>query len=245
MKLFLYLTLLILFSCASDPPKGDTEAEVLFKEALQLKDEEHYIQATARLNDLKNRFPYSYYATPAELLLADILFLQENYVDAAASYLIFKDFHPKHKEIPYVVYKIAESFFKQVPDTFDRDLASAHEAIKYYNIVLSDYKDSEYSKKAHDKIKECKNMILSKEKYIADFYFKTEVYEAALWRYQYILENFSNKKLKTHSMERSILASSYLKKYDECNMYIEKYSSFVDKNEISDAIDLCSKKRNK
>jgi outer membrane protein assembly factor BamD len=242
MKLFVYLVLLVLFSCASDPPKGDTEAEVLFKEALQLKDDEHYIQATARLNDLKNRFPYSYYATPAELLLADILFLQENYIDAAASYLVFKDFHPKHKKIPYVIYRIAESFFMQVPDTYDRDLSAAHEAIRYYNIILMNYVQSEYAKEANKKINTCKKMILSKEQYIADFYFKTEVYEAALWRYQYILKNFKNKKLTKHSMERSILASANLKKYNECNRYISAYSPIVDKEEISDAVELCTKK---
>lgn len=242
MKIFLYLALLILFSCASDPPKGDTEAEVLFKEALQLKDDSHYIQATQRLNDLKNRFPYSYYATPAELLLADILFLQENYVDSAAAYLIFKDFHPKHEKIPYVIYKIAESFYKQKPDTFDRDLAPAHEAIRYYNIILTDYRDSDYSKKANKKIQECKKMIIAKEKYIADFYFKTEVYDAALWRYQYILNTFKNKKLAKHSMERSILASANLKKYDKCDGFIKEYSSKIDTKNISDTIKLCQKK---
>ena len=105
MKNFLILAIvLIISSCASDKPKGKTEAEVLFKEAKILMEEERYLLATEKLNNLKNQYPYSYYATPAELLQADILFLQESYVEAAASYLLFRDFHPKHEEIPYVVF---------------------------------------------------------------------------------------------------------------------------------------------
>ena len=86
-----------------------------------------YLLATEKLNQLKNQYPYSFYATPSELMLADILYKQENYVEAAASYLLFKEFHPKHEKIAYVIYKIAESYYEQIPETYDRDLQPAFE----------------------------------------------------------------------------------------------------------------------
>ena len=37
----------------------------------------------------------------------------------------------------YVVFRIAESYYKQIPDTDDRDLQGAAQAIKYYKDYIS------------------------------------------------------------------------------------------------------------
>ncbi|MEX1099820.1 MAG: outer membrane protein assembly factor BamD, partial [Bacteriovoracaceae bacterium] len=145
MKL-IFFTLFILVGCATEKPEGKTAAEVLYKEAQNLMDDGRYLLATEKLNQLKNQYPYSFYATPAELLQADILFEQENYVEAAAAYLLFKDFHPKHDKMPYVIFKIAESYFEQIPDTFDRDLQPAFEAIKYFKELVFRFPSSDHSK---------------------------------------------------------------------------------------------------
>ena len=222
-------SIIFIVSCATDKPTGKTEAEVLFKEAKALMDDERYILATEKLNQLKNQYPYSFYATPAELLQADILFKQENYVESAAAYLLFRDFHPKHNEIAYVVYKIAESYYQQKPDTFDRDLQGALEAIKYYNELLQKYPDSKYVKDANKKIEECERMIRDKEQYIADFYYKTEVFEAARWRYLEILKNFQNKDIRKHSMQRIVESSYLMKDYKNCINYANEYFEFLGK----------------
>src|SRR5665648_252855 len=140
MKSVLFIVILLLVSsCASDKPDGKTEAEILYKEAQELMKSERFILATEKLNLIKTQHPYSFYATPAELLQADILYDQENYVEAAAAYLLFRDFHPRHEKIPYVVFRIADSFYKQIPDTIDRDLEPALESIKYYDEVVTKY----------------------------------------------------------------------------------------------------------
>lgn len=216
---------LVLISCASEKLEGKTEAEVLYKEAETLVKEERYLLATEKLNNIKNQYPYSYYATPAELMQADIFFFQESYVEAAAAYLMFKDLHPKHEKISYVVYKVAESFYRQIPETNDRDLEPAVEAIKYYQELITKYPSSEQIKDGLKKIAECKNKLKAKEQYIADFYFKTEVFDAARWRYLEILNTFEDKKLRSHSMQRIILSSYYLKDYKNCLKYSENYSS--------------------
>ena len=164
----------ILSSCASDKPDGKTEAEILYKEAQELIEAERYILATEKLNQIKTQHPYSFYSTPAELLQADVLFHQENYIESAAAYLLFRDFHPKHERISYVVYRIAESYFKQIPSTIDRDLEPAIEAIKYYDEVIQKYGDSSYKSDAQKSIAEARKMLRQKDLYVADFYFKTK-----------------------------------------------------------------------
>jgi outer membrane protein assembly factor BamD len=240
---FLVLLLLIV-ACSSDKPKGRTEAEVLFKEAEELIEAERFILATEKLNAIKTQHPYSFYATPAELMQADILYEQESYVESAAAYLLFRDFHPRHEKIPYVIYRIADSFYKQIPDTIDRDLEPALESIKYYEEVVAKYADSSYKKKAEKRIGEAKKMLRQKDQYIADFYFKTDKYSPARYWYLDILENHQDKKTRNHAMLRTILATSELKEWQPCLDYIEKFYQLVDKaaqNEIKSVKDTCKK----
>lgn len=227
---------IISISCAIEKPKGKTQAEVLYKEAQLLKKDNRFIMATEKLNRLKNEHPYSFYAVPAELLLADILYEQENYVEAAASYIIFKDFHPRHKEIAYVTFRIAESFYRQIPETTDRDLESAFESIKYYKEVLVNYPNSQYAKDADIKIKKAQGMIIDKEKNIADFYYRTESYNAAMWRYKYILENIKDIETVRHSMLKLIQSSFFANKFKECLHYSKNFIPLFKENRKIDAL---------
>jgi outer membrane protein assembly factor BamD len=238
------LLLLFIIGCASDGPEGKTEAEILYKEAQELVDAERYILATEKLNLIKTQHPYSFYATPAELMQADILYAQENYIEAAAAYLLFRDFHPRHEKIAYVVFKIAESYFKQIPDTIDRDLEPAVESIKYFEEVNQKYPDSSHAKDAGSRIAEAKQMLREKDQYIADFYFKTKEWSAARYWYLDILENQQDSPTREHAILRTILATFRLKEWQPCVDYVEKYFSEVDKEakeEINSTKELCKK----
>lgn len=246
-KFMMLVVCFVLASCASQKPEGKTEAEVLYKEAKQSIEDGRFILATEKLNQLKKRYPYSFYATPAELLEADILFKQENFVEAAAAYMLFRDFHPKHEKLSFVIYRIAESYYKQVPDTFDRDLQGAQEAIKYYDELLRNYPGTEYVKDANVKIEYCKKMLRSKEQYIADFYFKTDKFLAARWRYLDIIKNFKKPELIEHSKLRIVQSSFQMKEYQQCIDYADQFQTALSgekKELLLQTKEMCSKKIN-
>lgn len=202
MKIFLVVLLTIFVtSCATKRPEGATEAEILYKEAKDFYSKSRYIQATEKLNQIRSQYPYSFYATPAELLQADVLFAQENYAEAASAYILFKDFHPKYTELGYVLFRISESYYQQLPATFDRDLSVGVEAVKYYNELLQNYPNTDYVKDARARIDQIEGMISKKEIYIADFYLKTKDYLAAKNRYEEILKN-----IKDEAQRKEILA---------------------------------------
>jgi outer membrane protein assembly factor BamD len=201
-KYILIVLSLLVISCASKRPQGATEAEVLFKEAKELISKSRYIQATEKLNAIRSQYPYSFYATHAELLQADILFSQENYAESAAAYILFRDFHPKYEELGYVVFRISESFYRQLPETFDRDLSAGVEAIKYYNELISTYSNTEYVKDAQNRINKIEDMLEKKEIYIADFYFKTKDFFAAKARYEDILKTLKNENERPRILAR-------------------------------------------
>ena len=211
-------------SCTAPKPTGSTVSEVLYKEAVQLFSEKRYLLATEKLNLIRSKYPYSYYATHAELLNADILYAQKNFEEAAAAYLVFKDFHPKHKRLPYVIYRAADSFYHQLPSTYDRDLTPGFEAIKYYKELMKKYPKSAFIKDVRVKIAECRQMIQNKERYIADFYFKTKSFKAARYRYLSILDNFAqNKEIRDHAIIRIFKSSKALNDKNFCKKYYTKY----------------------
>ncbi|MCY4643069.1 MAG: outer membrane protein assembly factor BamD [Bacteriovoracales bacterium] len=226
----LLLIIALLSSCATEAPKGRTFAEGLYREAEDLAKDKRYLMAIEKLGLLRSRYPYSFYATQAELLLADIYFLQENYEQAAQAYIFFKDFHPKHKKTSYIISKIAESFFRQLPKTFDRDLSLGRLAVQYYREVVQKYGRTKYAKSAKEKIALLEKMFDQKEKYIADFYFKTKVYMAAKYRYDQMLKTVKDNRIRFHAMERVIESSYLLEEYEKCAFYINRYFSKLDRS---------------
>lgn len=207
MKYLVLILLVVLTSCATKRPEGATEAEVLYKEAKDLFSKSRFIQTTEKLNQIRSQYPYSYYATYAELMQADVLFAQENYPEAASAYILFKDFHPKYNDIGYVIFRISESFYQQLPSTFDRDLSAGIEAIKYYNELLQNYPNTEYVKDAREKIKKIEGMLSKKEIYIADFYFRTKDFKAAKARYEEILKTIDDANEKSRIEKQIELAA--------------------------------------
>ncbi len=229
------IIILLLVGCASDGPDGKTEAEVLYKEAQELVESERYILATEKLQQIKTQHPYSYYATPAELLLAEVQFKQESYTESAASFLLFRDFHPKHERIAYVVYMIGESYFKQLPDTIDRDLSPGYEALKFFDELLAKYPKAAEAEEAKKRIGDINKKLREKDQYIADFYFKTEAWEAARYWYIDILTNHAREKdLREHAMVRTVASSCQMKKWEECLLYAEKFATLVDKKKAEE-----------
>ncbi|MBF0314972.1 MAG: outer membrane protein assembly factor BamD [Oligoflexia bacterium] len=244
----LLLTLTFTGGCSSSAPKGKTDAEVLYQEAVKNMQKERYLLATEKLNTLKSQHPYSYYATHAELLLADILFLQENYIESAAAYLSFKDLHPKHEKIAYVIWKTAESYYKQLPSTYDRDLSPAKEALKYYNDILVRFPNSPYDKETRERIQSIEEMLKQQEIYIADFYFKTDIFDSARFRYIDIISKYNDQKVQDHAMLRIVKSSLNLKEYSDCGKYADDYMEKVSsayKSEIVSLKEQCSQKEQK
>jgi len=210
LKLLIFSFSLIIIACATKRPAGSTEAEILFKEASDLISKSRFIQATEKLNSIRSQYPYSFYATNAELLQADILFSQENYAEAASAYILFRDFHPKYEKLGYVIFRISESFYRQLPSTFDRDLSAGIEAIKYYNELIQNYSTTEYVKDAQVRINQIEEMVEKKDIYIADFYFKTKDYPAAKARYEDVLKSLKNKDEKLRILTRIDEAASHI-----------------------------------
>lgn len=178
------------WGCATTERNLNTP-EGLFAQAKDYEKSERYEIAIAKYNEVKNRFPYSALAIESELAIADAQYVRENYADAQINYQNFRDLHPKHAKTDYVIYKIAMSYYLQLPESIDRDLTLGNDAIYHFNEIIKSFPNSEYTADAKMKRQDIYNRLAEKELYVADFYFKQTKYSAALRRYELCIKKYT------------------------------------------------------
>jgi outer membrane protein assembly factor BamD len=178
---------LVLTGCSSDEKIDTSTAEGAFRLAQKYEKNERYEEAITYFREVKNKHPYSRYATDAELAIADIEFKRESYPEAEAAYRLFKELHPSHEKSDYVAFRLGLSIYNQLPPTVDRDLTEASQAILYFDEVITSYPSSPYVKEAQEKRRDTKIKLAEKLLYIADFYYRTEKWLSALGRYEDLL----------------------------------------------------------
>ena len=82
-----------------------------YKLAEQFEDNERYQEAIIRFTEIKNKYPYSRFATMAELKVADIQFKRESYAESKLAYQIFRDYHLLIKRWIISFIKLLKSLF--------------------------------------------------------------------------------------------------------------------------------------
>lgn len=232
LKLLFIFTILLstsfLFGCASDEKNADTP-EGAFKIAKEYEDAERFEIAIQKYADVKNKFPYSSFATASELAIADVQYKRESYPEAQIAYQNFRDLHPKNPKIDYVIFRTGMSYFLQLPETIDRDLSLATDAIYSFNELVKSYPKSEFFREASEKREQAYVMLAQKELYVADFYFKQKKFDSALLRYESAYKKYSGFGLDPRSLFGAVRSaqklSDHAKQKAYSNLLISKFSS--------------------
>ncbi|MCK4767506.1 MAG: outer membrane protein assembly factor BamD [Desulfobacula sp.] len=203
-KLFLFFTIVLLLSgCALFETSHEMEknAGELVSEGSSAFVSGDYKTAVKAYTDLKDWYPFSKYAILAELKIADSHYHLEEYDEASIAYEEFERMHPKNEAIPYVVYRIGLCWFNQL-DTIDRDHTPAKNSLTQFNRLIEQYPESEYAQKAKENIKKCVTNLSGHELYVANFYYKTKKYKAALKRYEYLVETYPDSKESKEALNK-------------------------------------------
>ncbi|HBT87204.1 MAG: outer membrane protein assembly factor BamD [Desulfobacter sp.] len=169
-----------------------------------------YEDAIKAYTDLKDWYPFSKFAILAELKIADAHFHLEEYPEAIAAYENFEKMHPKNEAVPYIINQIAMCWFNQI-DTIDRDETPAKKAMAEFERLIRLFPEDEHSQEALAHIDACIDNMAGHELYVANFYNKTEKYEAALKRYQYIVENYAGTDQSRIALEKIPGVSEHIK----------------------------------
>ncbi len=234
-KLLIILMCFYFVGCSSTDKNSDTP-EGVYAIAQQFEKDDRYDEAIRRYQEVKNKFPYSNWAAKAELAIADVHYKDEAFAEAQLAYQAFKELHPKHPQIDYVSFRVGLSYYKQLPDSIDRDLTLANEAIHAFDDVIKNYSRSEYVKEATEKRADSLKRLATKEDYIAEFYFVREKYLAAFRRYENLLSQYPGQGFEAKALSRVAISAHKISQTDKAISYLKKLKAqFPDSAEYNQA----------
>lgn len=226
--IFISIVFPLLFGCGGKGKEVKTikgDPEVLYKQGLARFNKRDYTEALKIFEQIKASFPDSPpYTIWAELKVGDCHFFKKEYVESIAVYEEFKKIHPTHEEMPYVQYQIGMSYFNQMR-TLDRDQISTKKALSNFEYLVANYSPSIFREKAEGKINICKKQLADHEFYVGNFYYKHGKFQAAVSRFEGLLEQFPKNPQEDKTLY--FLGKSYLE-IDQWEKARESFAKIVD-----------------
>lgn len=201
-KMILPIALVLFFGACAGKPVIESDPASVFEDAEVDLKADRYQVAIDKFRTVKNKFPYSKYSTEAQLRIADAYFLQESFGEAAISYETFRDLHPRHEKAAYAQFRVAKSYFKDMPSTVARDHASATRALEAYNEFLAKHPTDKDADEAKKDVRTIRESLAQKEIYIGDFYRRLNRPEAAAPRYKKAADQYPDTEAALTAQER-------------------------------------------
>lgn len=150
-----------------------------------------YHDALKTFEEIKDRFPFSDSSLLAELKAADSHYYMKHYGDALTLYEEFEANHPTNEAIPYVLFQMGMCNYAQI-DTIDRDPGGAIDSIQIFSRLLRTFPQSPYVEEAETRVTGARDFLASHEMYVANFYVRTEEFDQAEGRLEYLMANYSD-----------------------------------------------------
>ena len=185
------------------------------KKALKAK---AFEEADKYLKFVKARYPFSKYATLAELRMADVLRKSEKFIAAIDAYKTFAKEHPTHAmvESGYVSFMIGRSYWALTPSDFfimppavEKDQTSTEAAMLAFKTFLKRYPESPHKKKAKKYYEKALRQLASHELYVARFYLGRGKPKGAIHRLEYLIKRYPDAGLQPEVM--FLLGKTYLR----------------------------------
>lgn len=193
---FLLLFLLVAFTGNCGTVKGwfgkkkeERPPDVMADEGIQQLKKKKYDDAIETFEKVRDRYPYSEQALLAQIKVADAYFYKKKYDEALNAYKEFEKLHPTNKAIPYCIYRQGLCHYRQ-RSTIDRDQTPTVKAMEEFRRLKQKFPDCEYIPKADKYLAQCRRDLGEHEFYVAEFYYRTKRYQAALERFQVVAQEY-------------------------------------------------------
>ncbi len=185
---------LLLSGCGGSPEPTKKTAttppvEELYNNGVDGLNARRYSTADDQFNSVEQNYPYSSWAVNAQLMSAYSQYLQNKYTDAIGTLDRFIQLHPAHRDIAYAYYLRALCYYEQIAD-IQRDQKGTEQAMNALREVVTRFPETNYARDASLKIDLCFDHLAGKEMEIGRFYQKQHLYEAAIGRFQRVVDDF-------------------------------------------------------
>jgi len=241
----LILISIFMIGCFPKPTdyNGKYPARVAAEKNLELAekaiDEDYYEEAYQILDFVKSHYPYELEAQErVKVLYGDVLFKQSKYIDAISVYQAFIKIHPNSRFVPYAQFKIAKSYYNDMPLEFilfpppyERDKESIIYAKKALMFYVGSYPKSKNIKEAKKMLQKTIDYLANYQFYVGNFYFDREKYKGAVRRFQIVIIEHPDSSYVKESIYKSALSYIRLKDGENAKKYKELYAKKYPKSE--------------
>ncbi|UMM63454.1 outer membrane protein assembly factor BamD [Aristophania vespae] len=212
------ISLSFLSGCADDDmqksvPKT-TDAETLYNYGVDSLHAGKYRLASAEFESLQQNFPYSGYTGNAELLEGYSYYLLGEYALSVQQLERYLQLHPTSPDAAYAYYLRALCYYERI-GIVSRDQLGTLEAMDALQEVITRFPQSSYARDAQLKIDLCRDHLAGKEMLVGRFYEREKDYQAALGRYQRVVQDFQTTNHVPEALERIVEVSLRLGLVDE------------------------------
>jgi outer membrane protein assembly factor BamD len=163
--------------------------EQLYNNGIDALNAKRYATAGDQFTLVDQNYPYSTWAVNAQLMNGYAQYLQNHYTEAIGTLDRFIQLHPTNREIAYAYYLRALCYYEQISD-IQRDQRGTQEAMNALQDVVNRFPETAYARDAQLKIDLCRDHLAGKEMEIGRWYQSQHFYEAAIGRFQRVVDDY-------------------------------------------------------
>tara|TARA_B100000965_G_scaffold107112_1_gene88399 strand:- start:1288 stop:2136 length:849 start_codon:yes stop_codon:yes gene_type:complete len=201
MNYFVKFILIVSFILINACQKNDNQVSIIeqkdldlqmidsYKEGMELLNNNLPLEAAKKFSEAELLYPQSLWAPRSSLMSAYSYYKGSYYIDAIDELKRFIDIYPNHQRLVYAYYLLAMSYYEQISDE-KKDLGSIVDAKKNFLHVLNNYPNSDFALDSEYKLELIKEILASKEMYLAQYYIQREKWIPAINRYKYVVDNY-------------------------------------------------------
>ena len=230
MKKIYYIVFLLALglniSCSKDIKKKsiineknlDSQVLEAYKEGMKSLNEGDVLYAAKKFNEVEILYPQSEFAPKSSIMAAYAYYSQDYYDDAVGELIRFIKIYPKYKNIDYVYYLLAISYYEQIIDE-KKDLQSLTNAKKTFQIIQKKFPNSEYSLDSSFKIDLINDILAAKEIYVGRYYFDQKKWIAAINRFKTVINEYETTIYAEEALHRLVEVHYTIGLTDEAEKY--------------------------
>ncbi len=183
-------TMTSIFGSVEDEKKqAERPVEVIYNNAMDLLETQWYETAAKEFDEVERQYPYSKWATKAQLMAGYAHYMNGKYDEAIIALDRFIELHPGNRDAPYAYYLKGLSYYEQISDV-GRDQKMTRLALDALREVSRRFPNTAYARDARLKLDLARDHLAGKEMSIGRYYQHREDYLAAINRYRAVIEQY-------------------------------------------------------
>ena len=256
---------LFLTSCSKEELKSEVieEKEIslqmidAYEEGLVALEDQDGLTAAKKFSEAELLFPQSKWAPRASLMAAYSYYSYNYYPDAIYELERFLKTYPDHPSTDYAYYLLGISYYDQIVDE-TKDLGAITKSKKYFEYIINNFPNTDYAIDSKFKLDLIKEVLASKEMYLARYYFDKQKWIPSINRFKNVVQNYNDSIFIEEALYRLVEIHYILGSEEEAKKYAyllgynyqssewyEKSYKIFNKNYKAPKIQLKNNKNNK